>query len=295
MGIDGKLDYLALMLNKRTNGKRFENFIVNAIYSKIGEPGLVPVTQQCVRGSGGRHYLLDLYFPQLNIGVEVDELQHASVEHSAADALRAEDIMGAIECDEKRIQLCNKSYDEVMARIDEVVIEIKQAIKERGLKLEWLSYEELLEVKKNEGCFKVSDSIKYIKITDFYNMLGHNVSGVQRSFIRLNRRYFLWTPILSIMDEQGNVIEGNDRYHNWFSSDKLTIFERKADGGYFGWSQKEMGTRRVVFMNQRDEFGRRVRKFVGVYEPGVIGVENVRSYNRVADEISFEELMPDVK
>lgn len=35
-----------------------------------------PVTQQYVKGNDNEYYLIDLYLPQINIGVEVDEAFH---------------------------------------------------------------------------------------------------------------------------------------------------------------------------------------------------------------------------
>ena len=45
------LDHIAYMFNVRTTGKAYENFIVNAIYTKVGESELMPVTQQYVNAT----------------------------------------------------------------------------------------------------------------------------------------------------------------------------------------------------------------------------------------------------
>lgn len=77
-----KLEYLALMLNQRTNGKKYENFVINAIYARIANLELIPETQKYVKNpnypdsDNKKYYLLDLYFPQLNYGIEVDEPVH---------------------------------------------------------------------------------------------------------------------------------------------------------------------------------------------------------------------------
>lgn len=282
-----KLEHIALMLNRRTNGKKYENLVVNAIYAKLAEPNLIPVTQQYVRGERGI-YLLDLYFPQLNIGVEVDEPQHETESHRQADELRAEDIMSAIECDEIRIRIEGNSYEQVVEQIDSAVATIREAIK-RHMPLKWLSYdEELLYKKDNEQWFDTADTIRYQKISDIYNLLGHNAKNLQKSFIRLNANYFLWSPILTIADKDGNIIDANNKYHNWFNHDKTAIYEQKADGSGFDWEEWEKG-RRVVFMNQRDRLGRKVRIFAGVYEPEEY-IDNIRSYRRIATHIDFNKL-----
>ena len=69
--MDAKLVYLAKTLS-RTKRKDFENYVVNAIWNRINDPRLVPVTQQFIKDQDGNHYN-DLYFPQLKIGVECDE------------------------------------------------------------------------------------------------------------------------------------------------------------------------------------------------------------------------------
>ena len=74
--ISEQLDHIAYMFNVRTKGKKYENFIVNAIYTKVDNPDLMPVTQQYVRNpkDSRKYYLLDLYFPQINFGVEIDDI-----------------------------------------------------------------------------------------------------------------------------------------------------------------------------------------------------------------------------
>ena len=105
--ISEQLDHIAYMFNVRTKGKKYENFIINAISTKVGNPDLMPVTQQYVRNPNDsrKYYLLDLYFPQINFGVEIDEGQHMSEEHQASDKVREEAIKNAIKCEEVRILL----------------------------------------------------------------------------------------------------------------------------------------------------------------------------------------------
>ena len=70
--MDAKLVYLAKTLS-RTKRKDYENYVVNAIWNRINDPRLVPVTQQFIKDKEGNHYYIDLYFPQLKNSVECDE------------------------------------------------------------------------------------------------------------------------------------------------------------------------------------------------------------------------------
>jgi len=73
---DWKRDYLYHMFSHRTADKDKENYIINAVWQKIDSIDLQPVTQQYIRRPNGRYALLDLYFPQLNYGIECDEAYH---------------------------------------------------------------------------------------------------------------------------------------------------------------------------------------------------------------------------
>lgn len=107
-------EYLVSTLSKRTRGKKYENFVVNYIWSSLGDDTLKPVTQQYVnrrlrhQGSGlvdaqkeswseaeGANFaLVDLYFPALHLGIECDEGFHSG--KSKEDKIRLRDIQDVI-------------------------------------------------------------------------------------------------------------------------------------------------------------------------------------------------------
>ena len=74
---DKKRDYLIKTFS-RTRRKDYENYILNSIWNKLDRLDIQPVTQQYIRTINGRYHLIDLYFPQLNVGVECDEYYHAN-------------------------------------------------------------------------------------------------------------------------------------------------------------------------------------------------------------------------
>lgn len=106
-------EYLVRTLSRRTAGKKYESFVINQIWSQLDDETLRPVAQQYVsrrgsRGAGtvdfggkrGMHEdssraFIDLYFPQLHLGVEVDEGHHAAQDDS--DRRRTADIGAVIE------------------------------------------------------------------------------------------------------------------------------------------------------------------------------------------------------
>ena len=300
-----RLDHIAYMFNVRTAGKAYENFIVNAIYTKIGEPELMPVTQQYVRNPRDQrgYYLLDLYFPQLKFGVEVDESHHLGEVQKARDIVRSEDIRAAIECDEFRISIYDKegnkrSYNDIVADIDIVVAIIRAKIAENA-PLKWPTYKERKEEVIKKGVFSISDEISYPSITEIYNMCGGKRSGkakgsdaksLQRCYYRLNDRYKLWVPILTEKDESGKIRNGKMGYENTLSEDLKQLIE-KSDHPID--PLLDIDYKRIVFMRMKDYYGKQCIKFIGVFEltQESDNKEYVHVYRRVADEVRISDLM----
>ena len=55
--MDAKLVYLTKTLS-RTKRKDYENYVVNAIWNRINNPKLLPVTQQFIKDKEGNHITL---------------------------------------------------------------------------------------------------------------------------------------------------------------------------------------------------------------------------------------------
>lgn len=273
------------MLNRRTNGKDYENMIVNAIYNGVGNSDLIPVTQQYVLVDDNgtkRHHLLDLYFPQLNYGVEVDEGQHMSEEHTISDKQRAENIVKAIECKEDRVRVFTEDhqprpYEEVFADVNKVIETIKQLIKELDAPLKWELNEERKAKAFASHTFSSADDVdfdgdridnekKIGPITEIYNQItGKSVKNLGRGFVKLNEEYQLWCPNLLLADEKDNKI--NPDWLNYISEDKQTIIEydlqNKSNGKTGVFKEPRL---RVVFMHMKDKYGLPSLRFMGIYE-----------------------------
>lgn len=309
-----KLEHLALMLNRRTKGKKYENFVINSIYTKIANPDLIPITQQYVKNPNfsdtnkKKYYLLDLYFPQLKYGIEIDESHHLSSENIILDEIRAEDVLTAIQCEEGRIAIFNsdgttKTYDEVNAQICEQVKYVQKLIslkeKNDGKKISWENNEERKKTVIEKGFFSTSDDVDYEGVTEIYNLLGHNVENLGRCFVRLNSSYKLWVPYLAIKLDDGTVKTKNG-WENTLSEDKSTIYEvvgdmNKCDTRNLPDSDWH-DTNRVIFMHIKDSFGMDRVKFLGIYEPSNLATTNgvqTRTYKRIATEVKIKDLFPE--
>lgn len=91
-----RLEYLARTLS-RTKRKDYENYVINAVWNRLDAKTrlkLKPVAQQTIRTPTGNLYYIDLYFPQLNLAVECDEIFHTR--QLAADRMREASIRKAL-------------------------------------------------------------------------------------------------------------------------------------------------------------------------------------------------------
>lgn len=295
-----QLDHIAYMFNVRTYGKAYENFIVNAIYTKVGNPNLVPITQQYVKNlkDKRKYYLLDLYFPQLNYGIEIDERHHKDQQQK--DEIRADDIKSAIQCEEGRIPIYTndekRSYFEICKDIEREVKIIQKKILEKG-GVQWETNKDRKEKIIRLGRFHVDDNVSFDTITEIYNICGGKRTGqdkgkdaekLQRCYYRLTDKYKLWVPTLAI--QFGSTTKGKNGYKNFLSEDHELITENTDTP----WKDpdKDNHYKRVVFMRMKDRFGKSCIKFIGIFEStnGLGDKHWVRYYKRIASEITFDVL-----
>lgn len=296
-----KFEYISLMFNVRTNRKKYENYVVNAIYNRVGDNNLVPVTQQFVRNPSDprRYYLLDLYFPQLNYGIEVDEGHHLNLYNEKSDAIREQDINSAIQCDEGRIYIFEKkgdsirmrSFDDIDKQINCEVDKIKDKISKKG-SLEWKTNDDLKKEVLDKGIFSIYDDVDYKGITEIYNITGHEAERLGRCFLSLNENYFLWVPTLAITLENGTIISSYN-YENYLTEDHSVIIEYDKTNSRFdlnntNWDGEK---KRVVFMKMRDRFGKNCIKFIGIFEAAGI-CDGGRLYRRISTKVMISDLKP---
>lgn len=118
-----KFEYLIKTLS-RTKRKDYENYCINRIYNLLNDLDIKPMTQKYVKKEDG-WFLIDLYFPQFNLGVEIDEGHHIGREE--VDKLRAEQIIAELDgYIEKRINVVAADINVINSRIGEIVSEIQQ-------------------------------------------------------------------------------------------------------------------------------------------------------------------------
>ncbi len=287
-----KLEYLAKMFSRAQN-KIYENYVITSIYSKVNNYELRPVTQQIVYKEGEKkYYLLDLYFPEINYGVEIDEPAHKRPEYSENDIKRASDILNAIDCKEEHVEI-DESYDleSVNKQIDEIVKDIKNKIDSLPTPLKWESNESLKDKAFNRKRICVEDNIGYKNFSEIWNRIkGEDPEKKHRRCYYKTKLlpggYHLWVPKLTI-EVNGKRI-GDPKWTN-VMNDKMDTIEEYSDKR----TEKLIigpvsdGEIRVVFMQTRNEFNSRIVEFVGVFQHIENKDAETAVYKRIAKEYTW--------
>ena len=275
MEYDYKLDYISRLFRKIRN-KRFETYVIQRIWDLLNDDSIRFVTQQYFRrNETGEYALADLYLPQINMIVEIDEGQHLASEHE--DALRSEDIMQikAVEGVRiERIALCDKNTSkaytmaEVHQQIDAVVQKIKESVAQLGDKFQpWDNELWTPEYYQRKGYFSVSDD-DYIKSIDDAATV-FNTNTKHRGFLRAasfpvpnKENVMVWCPAKNNEQWLNELIVDGEQTFIYESNND----PRKKAEHVRNHVKKEGKETRITFFREKDDLGFNFYKFVGVFE-----------------------------
>lgn len=273
------LKYLVKTLSK-TNRKDYENYVINAIYQRVNNLKLIPVTQQYVRAKE-KYYLIDLYFPQINLGIEINESYH--YKQIKKDQIRLEKIYSSL--DLKDFILESIKID-TLENTEEEIKRIVKLIKKRisKYKLEIETYEQKLKKIKTNKIIRSKDSFFFKKINDIAFIFGKNYKGMQRAYFQITEESdFIWCPTLNY-EVNGKII-GNKKWNNVLSKDWNQIIETskiKNNTVKFKNLKKEimLNLNRIVFVKTKNNLGQVGYRFIGVFRL-------ISDYNKRDKSVSF--------
>ena len=213
---DPKTLYLVKTLS-RTKRKDYENYVINAIWQRLDNCNIEIVSQQYVENNmidnGNSHYFIDLYFPQLNIGIECDEAFHKK--HLKKDKEREVsiyDIINKINNDSNYEPIhidVTQSYQNLEDSINKTVKRIKEKIIDIN-PLKW-KIETPEQYYKEREEIKINDKKGFNSINKTCNVLfnaGRNEEskGASRAYFSLPKfkntsinDYKMWFPKLAII------------------------------------------------------------------------------------------------
>jgi len=293
---DKKIIYLIRTLS-RTKRKDYENYVVNAIWNRLNNSDLEVVSQQYINNPNDKrkHYFIDLYFPTLKTGIEVDEAHHMDEENKKKDIEREVTIHDVLhEIDNSRYVPIHidvtKTYNEVEKQIDNAVARIKRKIpKDNQKKWEPVTPKEFY-AKKNE--FKVKDKIGFKTINEACNVLFSTKykesGGSRRSYFTPRRTknteladYKVWFPKLAIKEKGGKSIAATKKgWNNQLQHDGKEIVEYNEVKDYNSFPDDK---KRIVFAKYKDPLGNSAYMFIGIFKPGKIDNKRKRHYERISE------------
>ena len=286
--MEDKLYYLVKTLS-RTERKDYENYVVNRIYHLLNDLDIKPMTQKYVKRSNG-YCLIDLYFPQFNIGIECDE-QHHKIQETP-DKLRTEDIIGELkDYREERIKVYDTTITNVNNRIDEIILLLKTFKQEQLLKGTFKKWEILSpqEYFADKDKITIFDDIEFSTINEASNLIfGTDYKGQQQAWFQIktitDKQIMAWFPQLAI--EKDNImVASSGGWNNTINDNKDTIFEYNEiiENRNNNYDKRE----RVTFMKMKDKITNKASyKFLGVFLP--ISKENGKvTYKRIATEFKI--------
>jgi len=301
-----KKEYITNQL-KKTFGKKYENYCITRIIFLVNRTDVRFVTQQLFKRKGKNIALADLYFPQINLWVEVDEEHH--IENIESDYIRTSEVIEMSRISEEvlkkykaleevitsdvekpyRIIIYNKTIEEINKQIDDIVKEINQRINNFGLNfIPWIVVNNPPEYYLNKGLIRILDNAKF-RIIDSIGKLFNMVvppNDKRHGFFNVKNNIYCWCPTLKLF---GDECEAN-AWENEISEDGKTIYEtqKNMDANYFNSVINEKQTR-YVFTKYKDETGEKIYKFKGVFE---LDKEktlklNKRTWIKINDEINL--------
>lgn len=267
-----ELTYYAKLLTKLRN-KKYEFYVVSRIIHLLNDTEIQFTTQQLVRNEEGKRYLIDLYFPQFKIAVEVDESHHLSNEE--ADRAREREIISSADVNFVRIQCDhNSNIESVHDSIDQLINRIRPLKNSKDFRA--YSYQDEFSVEPwlKAGKLTISDGAKFRTHADVLRLFGKNFSLHQAASSPLNEKVQVWFPKLyknkdwvNSISPDGEIIEqtrvGND----------MEIKEIKDS---------------IVFAHQTDVLGNIYYSFKGIFR--CTGhTKNEISYERIAKKVIFSD------
>lgn len=288
-----KREYIIKTLS-RTKRKDYENYVINSIWHKIDNLSLKPVTQQYIKRADGKYGLLDLYFPQINFGIECDEAHHKLyADEDSKRQLSMEEMLSTVEETSdfilRRVDVDN-SLEDIEFQIRNIVSEIKKVCDEK-LVTPWNINEDIVKTILDRKYISIKDNYRFRRIIDILKIFGLDLKAYQRGIYNFDKQYSVWFPSMAI--EKDGVKHSTNSYNwiNYLSDDWNEIKETNYNDEIKMSDIKSEDVYRIVFAKTVDPLGISAYRYIGVYKFFELDAKNdVRIYKKVNEPIVFKNI-----
>ncbi|WP_354689589.1 AbaSI family restriction endonuclease [Lentibacter algarum] len=280
-----KTDYILRSLQKIRN-KKWEFFIISRIIHALDDDEIEFVTQQYVRKNDGAYALTDLYFPQFDLHLEIDEPPHEKEIQKQKDTLRTRDLVLATGHTIERLKTLKedgtlKSLPEVRKEVDAFVDKMRIQKTMISDFLPWnfetrYSPEPVIE----RGFVKIADNVVFRTQIDAMRCFGFKGNGWQKGAWKIpDSDCYLWFPRLfehgmwqNELSEDGKVI--HERAIN--SDGRASIAKQRRDISEYP------NRKAIVFAKAKDALGYSLLRYVGTFQPRMTETHpDVISFDRI--------------
>jgi very-short-patch-repair endonuclease len=256
----------------RTNKKNYENYVVTRIFHLLDDLDIKFVTQQYFKKSKGSFGLSDMYFPQFNLSIEIDEGQHENERNISKDKIRDIDYISATE---KLLQHSKKwmpyrikvageiTIQQIDKSIDNVVSYIKKLKKKINNFQEWDIEKEFDYAGKD--VFDINEQIVFRRIVDSINYFRTNENkykGYQRAgALTMDKQKKLWFPKLYPNNDWNNTLINNEMIIKEIPVEN-TKWDKK---NHLQYILQKNDRKRIVFAKVKGNLGFILYRFKGYY------------------------------
>ena len=135
VNMDWKYSYVVDQIH-RTAYKKHESYVIGSLLHDTNLSEIKPCTQYYVKRKDGGYALLDLFYPQINLAVEIDEPHHEN--HRSHDGLRQEVVEQDLQCGFIRIEVSKGNVPDQIATLKAAIQLKAKRTKNAGLWEGWI-------------------------------------------------------------------------------------------------------------------------------------------------------------
>ncbi|MER0122920.1 AbaSI family restriction endonuclease [Streptococcus sp. ZJ100] len=265
------------LLFKKIAHKQFEYYVISRIIHRLNDPEIEWTTQQLVRRKDGRKYLIDLYFPQFKLAVEVDELHHLNQQE--ADKWRQLEIKHLTTADFRRID-CSKGFDGVNQQVEELISELQTLKSSPNFTPYTFGQEFKVEPAIDKGTISINDGFKFRLHTDVLKAFGRDLKAHFKATYKLADNVELWFPKLYQNKDWVNAL--ND------TEDEILSYRTKGDS-----IQAPIASERkfVTFVHKTDALGDTYYSFKGIFHVAE-QTDTQLIFKRLGTEVNLTDYQP---
>ena len=263
--MDFKLEYMERLFAK-INKKKTESYVISRIWHQLDDDRVKFVVQQYIKRTQDKYALADLYLPQLNIFIEINEPYHKDKNGvlREIDKIRNDEILNVTHSKPIVID-CDNNIQEIHRQVTDVVNLIRQRITDLGDNFKpWDEANTLtVEYHRNKGYLKVEDNECLRTTEDVAAVFG----------AKPKHRGFLRASGAAVPNRKNEIVWWPNTEHrlwcNQLSEDGMCIYEYpKAEDKRAGHLQHWLSApeeTRITFLRYKDDLGFCFYRFVGVF------------------------------